>query len=295
MNLSVDKELFSETCVSENINKESIYTLPQLYKGLVISRPSKVCKSPYLADVKIFDNNGNIIEENVMAHSPALGCCGLITTNVHVLCTKSESIKNKSKYVIHSIIQENNDIIGTNPMLANPIVKSLLLNNKIEEFQNITKLKAEITINESRFDYTFLNEHGQTVYLEVKNVPLAYVIDIDPKYRKDIDLSQYDLSKKIAIFPDGYRKNKSETISVRALKHVNHLASIHNENPDIICALLFLIQRNDVDSFKPSSLDPIYEKALYNAYESGVKILPICVEWIDNKCYFLKKINLLNK
>jgi len=279
-----------------------IYTLPQLYKGLVLHRPSKVCKSPYLADVKIFDNDGNVLEENVMAHSPALGCCGLITTNTYVLCTKSESSKNKSKYIIHHVIDENDSIIGVNPMLANPIVKSLLLNNKIEQFQNITQLKSEITVNDSRFDYTFFNECGQKVYLEVKNVPLADVVNsslsthkfiVSSKERKKIDLSKYDLSKKIAILPDGYRKNKDEPVSVRALKHVNHLASIHKEDPNIICALLFLIQRNDVVSFKPSSLDKIYEKAVYDAYESGVKILPICVEWIDNKCYFLKKINLL--
>jgi len=270
-----------------------IYTLPQLYKGLILNRPSKVCKSPYLADVKIFDIDGNVLEENVMAHSPALGCCGLIAPNVYVLCTKSESTKNKSKYVINHIIDEHNAIIGVNPMLANPIVKSLLLNNKIEQFQNITQLKAEITVDESRFDYTFLNENGQKVYLEVKNVPLADVVDVCAKERKKLDLSSYDTSKKIAIFPDGYRKNKDEPVSVRALKHVNHLASIHKEDSNIICALLFLIQRNDVVSFKPSSLDKIYQKAVYDAHECGVKILPICVQWIDNKCYFLKKIDLI--
>jgi DNA-binding sugar fermentation-stimulating protein len=272
---------------------EPIYTLPQLYKGVILHRPSKVCKSPYLADVKIFDNDGNVLEENVMAHSPALGCCGLIATNVNVLCTKSESTKNKSKYIIHHVIDENNSIIGVNPMLANPIVKSLLLNNKIDQFQNITQLKSEVTVDESRFDYTFLNEYGQKVYLEVKNVPLADVVDLSSKERKKLDLSQYDLSKKIAIFPDGYRKNKDETISVRALKHVTHLTTIHKDNPDIICALVFLIQRTDVVSFKPSSLDPIYQKAVYDAFDSGVKILPICVKWIDNHCYFVKEVELL--
>ena len=98
----------------------------------------------------------------------------------------------------------------------------------------------------------YLNQHpflsvdgkvwpGQKVFLEVKNVPLADVVDISSKERKRKDLSQYDLSKKIAIFPDGYRKNKSEPISARALKHVNHLASIRREDPNIICALLYLI------------------------------------------------------
>ena len=275
--------------------EEYIYSLPKLYKGLVLARPSKVCKSPYLADVRIFDEYDNIIEDNIMTYSPALGCCGLIAPNVYVLCTKSESTKNKSKYIIHHICAENNYILGVNPMLANPIVKSLLLHNKIDEFQNITELQSEITVNESRFDFTFFNSEGKRVYLEVKNVPLACVVDVCSKEMKKLDLSSYDQSKKIAIFPDGYRKNKNEPVSPRALKHVNHLASIHKEDSNIICALLFLIQRSDVDSFKPSSLDKIYEQALYDAVESGVIVLPICVSWKDNNCYFLKKVDLIQK
>ena len=275
--------------------EEYIYSLPKLYKGLVLARPSKVCKSPYLADVRIFDEHDNIIEDNIMAHSVALGCCGLIAPNVYVLCSKSESTKNKSKYVIHQVCVENDDVIGVNPMLANPIVKSLLLHNKIDEFQNITELQSEITIDESRFDFTFFNSEGKKVYLEVKNVPLAHVVDVCAKEMKKLDLSLYDQTKKIAIFPDGYRKNKDEPISHRALKHVNHLASIHKEDPNIICALLFLIQRSDVDSFKPSSCDKIYEQALYDAVKCGVKVLPICVTWKDNNCYFLKKVDLIEK
>lgn len=282
---------------------DTIYTLPKLYKAQVLSRPSKICKSPYLADVKIFDEENNIIEENVMAHSPALGCCGLISKDSVVLCTKSESVKAKSKYVIHHVIQKSLDseskdsVIGVNPMLANPIVKSLLLNNKITEFQNIKDLKAEITVEDSRFDYTFLNEEGKRVYLEVKNVPLAYVVDITEKERKKLDLEHnmhlYDFNKKIAIFPDGYRKNKDEPVSPRALKHVNHLTKIHKEDPDIICALLFLVQRSDVEYFKPSNLDPIYKEAVYNSLESGVLVLPYCVIWENNTCKFLKKLELL--
>ena len=151
----------------------SIYNLPPLYKALVLNRPSKVCKSPYLADVCIFDESGNVLEDNIMAHSPALGCCGLISSGAYVLCTKSESTKNKSKYVINHVLQENGSVIGVNPMLANPIVKSLLLNNLIPDFQNIRDIKAEITVGESRFDYTFTQENGQKVYLEVKGSTLS--------------------------------------------------------------------------------------------------------------------------
>jgi DNA-binding sugar fermentation-stimulating protein len=270
---------------------QSIYSLPKLYKAKILARPSKICKSPYLADVQVFDEFDNIIEENVMAHSPALGCCGMIIPDVYVLCTKSESTTNKSKYIIHNIIQETiglnfilQEIIGVNPMLANPITKSLLLNNKIEDFQDIKELKSEVVVHDgdhnSRFDFSFLTNKNQKVYLEVKNVPLA-------------DLRSYDPYSKIAIFPDGYRKNKSEPVSERALKHVNHLAKIHKEDPSTLCVLLFLIQRNDVDSFKPSSLDPIYQKAVYDAIDIGVQVIPVCVSWKDNSCYYLKKVKVV--
>jgi DNA-binding sugar fermentation-stimulating protein len=285
-----------------------VYSLPKLYKALVLARPSKICKSPYLADIQVYDDEYNVIEENVMAHSPALGCCGLISLGAYVFCTKSESKneKTKSKYIIHFVFQNqiieinkvvnfHQTLIGTNPMLANPIVKSLLLNNYIEEFQNISQLKAEFTIDESRFDFTFVNTDGKRVYLEVKNVPLADVIDVCDKDKKKMDLSSYDYSKKIAIFPDGYRKNKDEPVSERALKHVNHLKKIHSDNPDTLCALVFLIQRDDVHSFKPSNLDKIYHTAVYEALEAGVMIIPICVSWSGSSCYHLKRVPLLKK
>jgi DNA-binding sugar fermentation-stimulating protein len=222
--------------------------------------------------------------------------------------SKVSKVETKSKYVIHHVIDTSNrklDVnaeyfpIGVNPMLANPIVKALLLSNQIAMFQDITELKAEVTIEESRFDFSFQNKDGKKVYLEVKNVPLADVVDVTAKERKKLNLehnmSKYDINKKIAIFPDGYRKNKDEPVSPRALKHVNHLSKIHQENPDIICALVFLIQRNDVEYFKPSSLDPIYHKAVYDAVDAGVHVLPICVTWIGSECKFLKNIVLLDR
>jgi DNA-binding sugar fermentation-stimulating protein len=288
----------------------ALFTLPKLYRAIVISHPSKVCKSPYLVDVKVFDDHDKVIEENVMAHSPALGCCGLISANAYVLCSASKvsKVETKSKYVIHHVIDTSNrkdDVnaeyfpIGVNPMLANPIVKALLLSNQITMFQDITDLKAEVTVEESRFDFTFQNKDGKKVYLEVKNVPLADLVDVTAKERKKLNLehnmSKYDINKKIAIFPDGYRKNKDEPVSPRALKHVNHLSKIHQENPDIICALIFLVQRNDVEYFKPSSLDPIYHKAVYDAVDAGVHVLSIAVTWIGSECKFLKNIVLLDR
>lgn len=74
-----------------------LYKSSKLFKALVLNHPSKVCKSPYLADIKVFDNKDEIIEENVMAHTPALGCGGLVKQGAWVFCTKSTSEKTKSK------------------------------------------------------------------------------------------------------------------------------------------------------------------------------------------------------
>jgi DNA-binding sugar fermentation-stimulating protein len=273
-----------------------LYQTSKLYKAQVINRPSKICKSPYLADIKVYDDDGNVLEENVMAHSPALGCCGLVSSGAYVMCTKSDSTKNKSKYVIHHVFNEDGFIIGINPMLANHIVRELINQNKIDNplFQNVVNMKQEYSIEESRFDFHFYTQCNKEVFLEVKNVPLADVVDVTAKERKKMDLTKYNNNEKIAIFPDGYRKNTNVPISERAVKHTNHLQKLYEEDPENrICAILFLIQRTDVTSFKPSSLDKFYQEALYDAHNAGVYVLPICVEWKDNKCYYLKDVPLL--
>jgi len=272
-----------------------IYKTAKLYKSRVLNHPSKFCKSPYLADVCVFDDKECIIEENVMAHTPALGCCGYVKTDSVVYCTKSNSDKNKSKFIINHVFLENEKVtIGINPMLANPIVKQLLLSNKLPLFKNIKNLKQEITIEESRFDFTFEMKGNKKVVLEVKNVPIADVVDVDEKIRKKMDLSKYDLNEKIGIFPNGYRKNSKEPISERAVKHTNHLARIAKENKGkTICAIVFLIQRTDVVKFTPSSIDPIYQKALYDAVDDGVHIIPVCVEWKGNECFYLNFIKII--
>lgn len=58
-----------------------LHTLPgPLVYGTVVSRPSKTNKSPYLADVELDDGKGTI----VMAHTPGLGCGGLVAPSVKV-------------------------------------------------------------------------------------------------------------------------------------------------------------------------------------------------------------------
>ena len=43
-----------------------------LVEGLIIKRPSKIIKTPYVADIRIGDTD---IE--TLGHTASLGCCGL--------------------------------------------------------------------------------------------------------------------------------------------------------------------------------------------------------------------------
>ena len=43
--------------------------------------------------------------------------------------------------------------------------------------------------------------------------------------------------------------------------------------------LCFVIQREDVTSFQPSNIDPIYKTAVTEAYHDGVEIKAIQVNW----------------
>ncbi len=273
-----------------------VYRFDKIYRAKVLHRPSKVCKSPYLADIQVFGDNNEILDENVMAHTPALGCCGLLVEDTNIIVTKSSNPKNKSKYVIHNVLIQNpqNQLtytIGINPMLGNPISKYLLENNRINPFTNVTDVVPEVTMEESRFDFTFMH-NGKPCILEVKCVPLADYVDVTAKERKKLDLSTYQFDEKIAIFPDGYRKNQSEPVSERAVKHANHLKELQKTGM-YQCAIVFLIQRSDVVAFKPSNLDPIYKKALYDAEKEGVLIIPIVVKWTNEICEYVKMVPLL--
>ena len=145
----------------------------------------------------------------------------------------------------------------------------------------------------SRFDYTCIDENNKKVILEVKNVPCADYEDIYEKDRKKRNYDSWSYDSKIAYFPDGYRKNVKDTVSPRALKHIQELEEIKKNNEDIRTILLFVIQRNDIIGFQPSIIDQKYRQAVISAYKNGVEIIPISVYWDINKCYFNKQVKLM--
>ena len=278
-----------------------ILKIPDLRKAKVLSRPSKICKTPYVADIILQNQDNEIFDEgNVyQAHCPSLGCCGLCEKESIVFVAPMEN-KNKKvcSFVVYlALFEERNknyeEIVGIHPKTAEIIVEKCLENNLLSKVV-ASQFKREVKLMNSRFDFVGKNMENESFVLEVKNVPLADYADCTAKDRKKMDFSDKQPGDKISYFPDGYRKKKGAVVSPRALKHIQELEalSLEGEYKSYIC---YVIQRTDSSSFQPSILDPIYSQAVKKAVESGVEIITIGVRWTkDGVCRFERDNYIIN-
>ena len=261
-----------------------LFEFEKLYRAKVLFRPSKIIKSPYVADIKLWGK-----EEQLLGHSPALGCCGLIEKNEYVYVRKLCG-KTKCRYQIclaELKTKGEKVLVGVFPRSAELIAKKAILYGLIPEL-DVQTLESEKKHLNSRFDYDGILKNGNPFICEVKNVPLADYADVTATERKKMDFSDFKYNDKIAYFPDGYRKKKSDPVSPRATKHINELLEIKKKHPHFCCVLLFIIQRDDASSFQPSRLDQTYLDAIRKASKGGVLIKTIQVKWRKNKAYYVR-------
>ena len=241
----------------ENKNM-SLIQLTDCVLGKVVRRPSISCKTPYVADVLLDDDN------IIMAHTAALGCCGLADKGADVVMVPVKKTKNVCKFKIIASIDPNGVVIGIDPKIAETLTHNMFALGILPTLENSTDIKREQTIGHSRFDFVGKDNNKRPFILEVKSVPLA----------KD----------RISYFPDGYRKRPKDTVSPRALKHIQHLEEISiSSKGEIRTVMCYIIQRNDSSIFQPSETDPIYRDALYKALGCGVEVLPLQIRWTLNR------------
>lgn len=268
-----------------------ILKIENLVEGEIIKRPSKQIKSPYVADA-------NINNQEFLAHTASLGCCGLCETGSTILFApmKNKDDPTKCMYSAHlAIINEKNNeiIIGIHPKLAEELVEKCLTNNYLSILKNVNAYRRETVIFvenkvDSRFDFSGVDENGVPFIMEVKNVPLADYEDICAKDRKGKCYDDMPYNSKVAYFPDGYRKKTGDPVSPRALKHIKELTLIKKESITR-CIMCYVIQRTDVDRFQPSIIDPQYREAVKQAVDAGVEIITLVVQWTkQGEAYFVK-------
>ena len=269
--------------------------LKEVCRGEIVNRPSKKCKTPYVADVRIEMGQDEDQDQEILGHSPSLGCCGLADKGAIVLMTPTSGSAKQPvcSYRIDLAIYKEDDkeiIVGINPKLGETIAEEALKQNCIACLQNVKSYTREVKIMNSRFDFAGIDENGTPFVLEIKNVPLADYVDVPKKDRIHClaQLEHKNFNEKIAYFPDGYRKNSTDVVSPRALKHIQELEEIAITGK-VRAILCFIVQRNDVKQFQTSNIDLIYKAAVYKASQNGVEIITIQVEWTtQGKCYFVR-------
>lgn len=248
-----------------------VFLIPNVYHTTVIARPSKVVKSPYMADIKepINQSSNN---HSVLAHSPSLGASGMVKPGSQVIVSlkDDDKSKRKSRYTIDMVILSKTLIVGVNPYYANEIVEYMLNKKIIHDFENIVNIRKEVKVGNSRLDFVCEGKDGTKTYIEVKNVPLIN-------------------DNKIAIFPDGYRKKKNDTVSERAVKHLRELSKLKQETK-CDTYMVYVVQRSDAIGFSPAFTDTQYTKAFNQAMDAGVKMIAIKIKWKLNKAFFVSTL-----
>ena len=142
--------------------------IENLIEGSVVKRPSKIIKTPYVADVIPLNSSSEIL-----AHTASLGCCGLADVGASILMTKmplSKNGKNNQKCshrIYLAVIKSNNNetIVGIHPQLAEQLCESALQNNCLHNLLNCKSYKREKSILipgkvDSRFDFSGIDENG---------------------------------------------------------------------------------------------------------------------------------------
>ena len=181
----------------------------------------------------------------ITAHCPNSGSMmGLLDKGNKAWFSLSDNPNRKLKYTLE-MIGVGNKKVGINTLLTNKIVLEALNYRKINSLIKFNHIKTEAKFSDTtRFDF-LLSNNKEKCFLEVKNVTLL---------RK----------KRIAEFPDA--------ITSRGTKHLNELCNAKKKGYQSY--ILYLIQREDCDSFKiAKDIDKKYKIAFDKALKSGVKIL----------------------
>jgi hypothetical protein len=228
-----------------------------MLRAKVIKRPSASIKSPYVADIEFEDGR------KALCHTPCLGCCGLVEAGrtVYVSAGKqgTKAKPAKTEYTVQ--LAECTDetgiyVVGVHPLVAQKAARDLL----VYISQDAT-WKAEVRVDDhTRLDYVGIQPNGKKIYVEVKCAMISMQCHI-PR------------CKRRAIFPEGYRKKKSDTISPRAVKHAETLAELMKREDTDSCVLLFVVPRHDCESgLEINTKDPTYNQAVDAARRSGVQV-----------------------
>ena len=251
-----------------------LFTLPDLERAVVVSRPSKVIKSPYVADVTV----GDCLAQ---CHSPGLGCNGMVSSGSIVHVSRNDG-STKTRYTTHmaEVVDTAGTVyVGIHPMISQKVAGLLLgrLGTAASSW------KTEVTCLDSRLDFVGdCPPTGRKIYVEVKNAMICKDISVERGSRR-------------ALFPDGFRRPGSETTSPRAVKHAETLTALAKLQDTEAAYLVFIVPRDDCGGgLELNRADPVYCAAVITALRAGVKVVVFALSYKKNSAIeFYKRLPLI--
>jgi len=177
----------------------------------------------------------------------------LMVPGKHVYLRPATGNKRKTQYNLFGV-EHAGVLVSIDSNLPNRFMKRMLHEHKLEMFFDYQTVTPEPMYYNGRFDFK-LEGLNEITLIEVKSCTLV--------------------EDGRAIFPDAQTK--------RGARHMRHLARALTEKIANVTAVVFIIQRPDVQVFSPNdSTGPKFSNALRSAAMNGVKVYALktkAVNW----------------
>lgn len=171
---------------------QEVLNLQTLTPCRLISHPSKIIKSPYVADISVI---GEEPRNQHLAHAPGLDCAGIMVNDCTILCkdNRGNEKSKKTTFSIQLISDPRSDqpstLIGYHPQLAEDLSHSLIEGKLISEvaLSNFIEIKKQVTFRDSRVDFVLTTEQQTKIAIEVKNVVCAEYLPLEDTTKAEVD------------------------------------------------------------------------------------------------------------
>ena len=216
---------------------------PKIRKAIFLDRPNR-----FIAHVLLEGKIQNVHVKNTGR------CKELLVPNATVYLEESNNPARKTKYDLIAVEKNVNAqeplLINMDSQAPNKVAAEWISNNKAY-FPNLTLLKPEYTLGDSRFDfYAEYEDHTacpHKMLIEVKGCTLE--------------------KNGIALFPDAP--------TLRGLKHVRELTTF-SKSGEYECMILIIVQMKGCKYFTPNrETHADFADALKEAKAAGVKIIAV--------------------
>ncbi len=215
-----------------------------LVAGTLVTRYKR-----FLADVRLADRTV------VTAHTTNTGSMKTCwEPGYRVLLERAANPDRKLKFTWLAV-ERPGGWVGVETGMPNRVVAEAARRDALPGLPGLRQVRTEVRYGSenSRIDVLAADAEGREVYIEVKNTTL-----------KDGDW---------ALFPDA--------VTLRGAKHLRELEAMVAAGHR--AAIVFFVHRQDVTCFDAArEVDPAYAKALLQAAQAGVEVLPLDVRLVTN-------------